>query len=199
MPKISYVSGQLHRISDQLAAAEKKQFQVKQETEDEPEQIVPELEPYIRARFDEMMRLRRDMISRLTEHICRFSSEKEMLDQRLEKIGKASGELESMLSRIEGEAVPKFNDSKFKSKLTDQILMLENIRLDTIRITAKNAASPVQSVRENKDPAQSSFSVLSGGELFRKGFFLFLPLMIVSLIAVLLISAAFVTAWLLAF
>ena len=198
MSKMSYVSGQLHRISDQLAAVEKKEFQ---ETPDPngSERIIPEPEPHIRARYDEMMRLRRDMTARLTEHICRFSSEKEMLDQRGEIIGKASEELGAMLKRIEDEPVPAFDDPKFKSKLTNLNLMLENIRLDDIRITARNSVSSFSpAARENRDP-KPSFADLSGGDLFKKGFFFFLPLIIFLLIAVLILSAAFVTAWLLAF
>ena len=198
MSKISYVSGHLHRISDQLAAAEKKEYQNAPVPETETERIIPEPEPHIRARYDEMMRLRRDMIARLTEHTCRFSSEMEMLDQRREVLGKASGELEAMLAKIEKEPVPAFDDPKFKSKLTDMILMLEHIRLDDIRIAARNTASP-SAVPHESGSSTNSFSNLSSGELFRKGFFFFLPMMILALIAVLILSAAFVTAWLLAF
>ena len=198
MSKMSYVSGQLHRISDQLAAAEKKEFQ---ETPDNSgaERIIPEPEPHIRARFDEMMRLRRDMIARLTDHICRFTSEKQMLDQRGEIIGKASEELEAMMKRIENTPIPAFDDPKFKSKLTDMNLMLENIRLDDIRITARNASSALPSSARESRESGPSFAELSGGELFKKGFFFFLPLMLLVLLSVLILSAAFVTAWLVAF
>ena len=198
MSKMSYVSGQLHRISDQLAAAEKKEFQ---ETPDNSgsERFIPEPEPHIRARFDEMMRLRRDMIARLTDHICRFTSEKQMLDQRGEIIGKASEELEAMMKRIESTPTPAFDDPKFKSKLTDMNLMLENIRLDDIRITARNASSALPSSARESRESGPSFSELSGGELFKKGFFFFLPLMLLGLLSVLILSAAFVTAWLVAF
>ena len=198
MSKMSYVSGQLHRISDQLAAAEKKEFQ---ETPDNSgaERIIPEPEPHIRARFDEMMRLRRDMIARLTDHICRFTSEKQMLDQRGEIIGKASEELEAMMKRIENTPIPAFDDPKFKSKLTDMNLMLENIRLDDIRITARNASSALPSSARESRESGPSFVELSGGELFKKGFFFFLPLMLLVLLSVLILSAAFVTAWLVAF
>ena len=198
MSKMSYVSGQLHRISDQLAAAEKKEFQ---ETPDNSgaERIIPEPEPHIRARFDEMMRLRRDMTARLTDHICRFTSEKQKLEQRGEIIGKAAEELEAMMKRIENTPVPAFDDPKFKSKLTDMNLMLENIRLDDIRITARNTASALPSSARESRESGSSFSELGGGELFKKGFFFFLPLMLLVLLSVLILSAAFVTAWLVAF
>ena len=44
MSKISYVSGHLHRISDQLAAAEKKEYQDTSVSGTEPERIIPEPE-----------------------------------------------------------------------------------------------------------------------------------------------------------
>jgi len=208
MSKISYVSGQLHRISDHLSAAEKKEASlsgtVAETSDSKPtEPAAPlrpvEPEPHIKARFEEMLRLKRDMTSRLTEHVCRFSSESHLLDLRRKELDDASGKLEELLKQIESAPIPEFSDPQFKSKLTDAIRMLENVRLEDIRVSAKITVSAASAESVTKEENGLSFASLTGGELFRKGFYFFLPLILIVLFSAILLSAAFFAAWKLAF
>ena len=100
MSKISYVSGNLHRISGQLSEATAKKIPPQEEETAEAgaarsdkmvpasprEEVKPdyaELHKHLKHRFDELLRLKRDVNARIEEHHAFYSAEAEALHHRV--------------------------------------------------------------------------------------------------------------------
>ena len=219
MSKISYVSGNLHRISDHLSeATTRKALSPEEEAsenfpaqtvpaapaappEEEPRKDYAELHKHLKPRFEELLRLKRDVIARITEHISFYTAESDALGNRKAELDATAGKLNALLKSLEECEIPDFADQEFKPKLTNALRAFENARLEDIRTGAKMEGSAGTAGRNASPPssAEPSFLMLTGGELFKKGFAFFLPLILALLFSAILLSAAFFAAWKIAF
>ena len=219
MSKISYVSGNLHRISDQLSEAtvKKTPFPGEENAEtsgsdrpaetaspspakEESKRDYAELHKPLKPRFDELLRLKRDINARIAEHRALYAAEAGALQNRKQELDSAVAALDALQKPLEMYEIPDFADPEFKSKLADALRFFENARLEEIKTAAKMEGSrPSARNRDPSAPAGPSFAALTGGELFKKGFAFFLPLILTLLLSALLLAAAFFAAWKIAF
>ena len=219
MSKISYVSGNLHRISGQLSEATAKKIPPQEEETAEAgaprsdkmvpasprEEVKPdyaELHKHLKHRFDELLRLKRDVNARIEEHHAFYSAEAEALHHRVMELEETVATLNSLRNALETSEIPDFADPDFKSKLTNALRIFENARLEDIKTVAKAEGAQPSARNANRSAAGSgdgSFTRLTAGDLFRKGFLFFLPLILTLLLSTLLLAAAFFAAWKIAF
>lgn len=217
MSKISYVSGNLHRISDHLSEATVKKTPLPGEETaesvsghpnvthpsppaEEIKRDYAELHKHLKPRFDELLRLKRDVNARVAEHKALYSAEAETLQNRKAELDTAVASLDALQRSLETHEIPDFADPDFKSKLADALRFFENARLEAIKAAAKMEGSRM-SVRTTGQPAApgTPFAALTSGELFKKGCLLLLPLILALLFSAILLAAAFFAAWKIAF
>lgn len=218
MSKISYVSGTLHRISDQLSeATAKKNPSPGEEAPETPsdhsgktlqpphrEEVrkdYAELHKHLKPRFEELLRLKRDVNARIEEHKALYSAQSETLRHRKEELDAAVAVLDALRNSLNACDVPNFADPDFKPRLADALRLVENARLEDIKTAARMEGSLTDRRKQGTPTtsATSSFAMMSGGELFKKGFAFFLPLILTLLFSTLLLAAAFFAAWKIAF
>ena len=209
MSKISFVSGSLHSISGQISEAASRMHNPQDAAENGPEETV-RTEPesvsvppapvadsaarnaYLKPRYEELLRMKRDLSAQLHEAEARFSAEQARFEAVAEERGKTAAELRAILSRLENCRIPDFPDPDFKPALNEALRTFENGRIELIRATALR---PGTETVPAASPAKTDLSALTAGELMKKGFAFFLPLIVTILLASLLLSLAFIIAW----
>ena len=219
MSKISYVSGNLHRISDQLSEASAKKTSLPGEEAEVPlpesaekvppappqEEVRPDyakLHQHLKPRHEELIRLKRDIHARITRNRALYLAESETLHLRKTQLDGAVAGLDAIREKLDAREIPDFADPEFKTKLADALRAFENARLEEIRIGAKMEGSRSAAREDGGNRGNAPglpLASLTGGELFKKGFAFFLPLILALLFSALLLAAAFFAAWKIAF
>ncbi len=197
MPKGVYVTGNLHRISGQIAEAASKRggpegqgVEAAQDSAGAPAQAPapvqersPEFEAALHKRHEEYLRLRRDVMARLASHLSSLPAEAEGLGRRLEELSTATAKLQELLEGLEAMGELQAGGAAYSANLSESFRSVENARLEMIRVTAKidkGAASAAQghgrhggSLRESIMPELSSLDFM---QLLKFGLFLTLPI-----------------------
>lgn len=214
MSKVSFVSGSLHRISGQISEAANRMHNPQQEPEEShasvPEEVArtgadsavrhnPPAPDYaamhavLKPRYEELLRMKRDLTGQLREAEARFSAEAARLDRKIAEQNATLEELRSILARLENCRIPEFADADFKTALREALRTFENGRIELIRATM--GVSKAEENTSQAAPAGTALGAMSAGELIRKGFAFFLPLIVTILLAALFLAAAFFLAW----
>lgn len=219
MSKVSFVSGSLHRISGQISEAASRMHNPPQEMEtasnpDPEAQPAPKAEmesstaapvrrdpprnsaaPHaaFKPRYEELLRMRRDLTGQLQEAEARLSAEYAALESRISEKNRKLAEIRSLLSRLESCRIPEWTDPDFQPAFHEALRTFENGRIELIRATV-SVEQPSADSGRNPAP-ELNLSSLTAGFLFRKGCAFFLPLILALLGGALFLAAAFVLAW----
>lgn len=219
MSKVSFVSGSLHRISGQISEAagrirNPQQPDAPEESfsENFPQNTAPAPRPapnvsapavppsdsaerniYLKPRYEELLRMKRDLVGQLYEAEARFSAEHSRFETLAAERNGTLVELRAILSRLESCRIPELADADFKTALNEALRTFENGRIELIRATVAEAgANTAPSLASS---AKMDLSSLTAGELMKKGFAFFFPLILTILLASLFLGVAFVVAW----
>ncbi len=214
MSKISFVSGSLHSISGQISEAASRMHNPSDAAEAGSEETarteagsvpVPPApvadsarNAYLKPRYEELLRMKRDLSAQLHEAEARFSAEQSRFEAAAAERSGTAAELRAILSRLEKCRIPDFPDPDFKTALNEALRTFENGRIELIRATVLHSGTETVTASA-ASPAKMDLSALTAGELMKKGFAFFFPLIVTVLLASLLLSLAFIIAWKVAF
>lgn len=204
MSKISYVTGNLHRISDQIAEASGRKSETSpSDAEESP--VAGDSAPassknsdiLAKSRYFEAVNLRRDLECRLEEQLSRFQAEAESMARAAEPVHDALSRLSDLSTRFREISFEEPDLPESARSLADAVRKYEKIRLEILRVCAR--AEGVRGSARSVQSASGSNSVSLPELTFRRGFLFFLPLGIVLIFCTLILSIAFVAAWKMAF
>lgn len=200
-----FVTKDLHKISAQIANAtpikhdalnapeENKTEKPPSETQKIRNIITQELEQALIRRKDEYLRGRRDLLVRVVKHLAEVESDCGTLEKRHAQLQETRGILQSMQARLQEK---NECDSDVPSHLEQAALAacckdLENTRLELTRVIAKlEKEIPPAAVSAQSGANGIDLKSLTFGQLFRFGFSLSLPYLIVLFLGFLLLAIA---------
>jgi len=188
-----FVTDGLYKIGDKIT---KKPEETQTDSAEPVQTSVKELPKEKLLEFD---RLKHDLECRLAGLTAAYQTEKEVLKERLGELQRAEEKLKNVLETLESTLLPQNADPEARAKLRLLFRSLEQMRLETIRISsAMDGTRPAADITSTAKPAVSQ-APETPGELMKKGFFFFLPAGILIFLCTLLLGTAFVLAWKVAF
>lgn len=185
------VVNSLYNMSDKLSAAV-------QENADGQNPVVPSqkttLDHALLRRYDDLLRTKRDLSARLIREIENLRAGEEAAQFR----AKLRNEFEEFYKKVE-ETDCEFDPADQK-RLADTCRIIENIRMEVIRIQARGIPAATTPVNESTVPEKKEYSMaeldsLTFSQLFRFGWALTMPLCIAVILAAILIGAAVILSF----
>jgi len=136
----------------------------------------------LEKRREEFKKVRRDVISRLTESIAKLPEDISNHKNMVEEIDKSQASFDEMLNKLNSLDDSKWNQGNFSAELGDAMKMVENTRLEYLSISAKlekirgTTSGTVESAKY--DSFILELMSLSFKQVFTLGLYFFLPLII---------------------
>ncbi len=208
MSKEAFVTDNLHRISGQIAEAARKGAGVPEEetaaagtagtasakSAKVREKMSPETERALRLRHEEFVRLKSDLLTRLTESEAEIAASSARYRKAADEFYAAEVKFAEALKRVDVLVEPDADSPDYQIRLAEACRSLELIRLEMISLKGRlehpdsSAAAPSKlEVNLFTEMASISFS-----QLFRIGFGIGLPLLAALLLSSIIIGGIIV-------
>ena len=208
MSKEAFVMDNLHRISGQIAEAARKGAPAPEDGESGPEsaagaqmemprekpreKLSPETERALQLRHEEYKRFKSDLAARLTETEAEAAAASARYRKSADEFYAAEMKFAEALRKIEHLAEPDVHARDYQIRLAEACRTLELIRLEMIaqkgRLEYPDAGT-AQRGGKSEINLFSDMASISFSQLFRIGFGIGLPLLIVLLVSSILIGA----------
>ncbi len=206
------VMNNLHKISQQLAESTKQIREngtvpvadpEKSGRQDKNEQIENKnakiLDAALLRRYEDYLKSRKDLETRLNQSLAQMQTEYDLISARAELINTVFQDLQNRLEQLEQSLPADADIPQKQSELASKCNLLEVIRLESIRSIARYQTnswnSPSSSAGTTGNANGIDFASLSFSLLFKKGFALFLPLILALLLSSMLIALAYIGAF----
>jgi hypothetical protein len=206
MHKQDFVSGSLHKIKDKIS--ESTPNKESDPSENGAKQFVSEtktgLKPLndknfkkaLEKRRDEFMKVRRDVMGRLTQALAVIPDEMKSYELHIEESKSAENLFNKMLDELTALDDSGWDEENYSSELGDAMKKVEDMRLEFIRRSAKldklkKGAEVSSPQKGSSESSLIELTSLSFSQIFRMGFIFSLPLLFILLFAAALIAAAF--------
>ena len=142
----------------------------------------------LRARLQEYEYSRKDLLFRLHELSAKVVRMDSDARKQTEVLGPLRSRLEACLQLLEQQQEPDEYSSDFQIRLSEKHRELDRIRLDLIQIQSEMPSEPDSNRAVKSAGLFSELDSVSFGQLFRIGFALFLPVILILLLSGILIS-----------
>lgn len=205
MHKQDFVSGSLHKIRDKISESasnpgeggmenSSKQFVSETKTGLKPLSD-KNFKKALEKRRDEFMKVRRDVMGRLTQAIAVIPDEIKSYELHIEESKSVENLFNKMLDELTALDDSNWDEDNYSSELGDAMKKVEDMRLEFIRRSAK--LDKLKKGAEASAPQKVSgesflieLTSLSFGQIFRLGFIFSLPLLLIIVIGALFVGAS---------
>ena len=137
-----------------------------------------------------------DLEIRVESMASEYQSEVKILEERLESLKNASGQMDKFRKNLEMITLPESSEQEPERYLSRQLRALELMRLETIRLSKKmDAAKGTGSGNSSDQNHGINLMEIPNGDLIKKGFAFFFPWAAALLFCTILMALAFILAW----
>ena len=150
-------------------------------------------------RIMEFNRMHHDLEIRVESMISEYQAEAQLLELRKNELTQTSEQVEKLRKELQENTLPGKEDQEPERTLTRKLRALELMRLETIRLSKKMDASKSNSGTVAEQSSRVDLAEIPSGDIMKKGFAFFFPLFLAMLFCSILMAAAFILAWKVAF
>jgi hypothetical protein len=206
MRKKEFVSGSLHKIRDKISESASNPGEGGMENSDN--KFVSEtktgLKPLsdknfkkaLEKRRDEFVKVRRDVMGRLTQAIAVIPDVIKSYELHIEESKNVEDFFNKMLDELTALDDSNWDEENYSVELGNAMKKVEDMRLEYIRRSAKldklkKGAEVSSPQKTSNDSALLELTSLSFGQIFRMGFIFSLPILFILIFGALLVAASF--------